>query len=126
MGIKTAGITIGTIALFAACGDPAEPQYGEACTGNCAGEGMCVDLGNESVCSTKCNSANPCPNGDLCVNAGALQVCQPGEKPPEKQSGFGGTCKSSFDCSGEGTCFVFGDKGYCTKDCTGDFYTVCT
>lgn len=111
------------------------------------GEGRCVTLNGQSVCSADCETDADCPAAtacfalptsqggveNICLNdtAGTAGVCpaefvcggeivDPDPDPtPTDDCSICDMCETDSDCA-EGVCLNFGDGGRCTFDCASD------
>lgn len=115
-GMRNLLVLVGFAALsLAACGPPG---IGESCSGECEGEGICV----EKVCTTACTSTFDCradtecrvveENPAACVNITWLGG----------EGEFGSNCTAA-DCADGFDCKAIGDPdpyAYCTAACETD------
>jgi MYXO-CTERM domain-containing protein len=95
-----------------ACVDAASNPLGESCTGNdeCV-SGICaVDIDTQrSFCTQLCTTAQPCPGGFVCEDAGGgVSACKP------MLAGVGASCTAPSDCL-SGMCAESDGKHFCTR-----------
>ncbi len=85
-------------------------HLGDVCddSGECA-SGLCATKSGDRRCSRFCASANPCPDGHDCLDAGRLSICWP------EAGGLDAECSDDDECT-DGLCV----DGSCTRSCNND------
>ena len=80
------------------------------------GDGICAAIGDRLWCTAPCASAEDCPSGFICQDAGGTSVCAP-------EAGLDGEpCAANDDCA-SGLCAESGGEAFCTSYC--DRATAC-
>lgn len=86
-------------------------RLGDVCDGSssCA-SGICATKSEESRCTRICASANPCPDGYDCLEAGRFSICWP------STGGLDAECEDDEDCT-DGRCVAASCTRSCETDC---------